>query len=91
MGIKVKVLTPKLLSTRNLDQTAIIVTGTRIDKPQEAPKARIIVGEWYSRDAAYYFCRDNKIKRCVRGGTETGSVYQVEVPYHPLNLIWNIG
>lgn len=79
MGIRVKHLNREQTQSLDLTQTAIIVTGTRVDIPNQAPVTRIIVGEFPDRDTAYYFCKDNNIRRMVREGKVPGSTVQVEV------------
>ena len=78
MGIRVKHLTREQTQSLDLTQTAIIVTGTRVDVPGTVT-TRIIVGEFPDRDTAYYFCKDNNIRRMVREGKVPGSTVQVEV------------
>ena len=76
--MKAKRLTREQTQSLDLTQTAIIVTGTRVDKPG-AVITRIIVGEFPDRDTAYYYCRDNNIRRMMREGKVKGSLWQVEV------------
>ena len=78
MSIKAKSISQTDIGKLNQAQTAIIVTGTRLDKT-EATRARIIVGGFPDRDTAYYHCRDNNIRRMVREGKVKGSLWQVEV------------
>lgn len=79
MSIKVKHLNREQTQSLDLTQTAIIVTGTRVDIPIGDTVTRIIVGGFPDRDTAYYFCRDNNIRRMVREGKIKGSLWQVEV------------
>ena len=79
MSIKAKHLTREQIQQEDLTQTAIIVTGTRVDIPNGNTTTRIIVGGFPDRDTAYYFCRDNNIRRMVREGRVPGSTIQVEV------------
>lgn len=79
MAIKVKHLTREQIQQEDLTQTAIIVTGTRVDTPNGDTTTRIIVGGFPDRDTAYYFCRDNNIRRMVREGKIKNSLWQVEV------------
>ena len=79
MGIKVNHLTRSQMEKEDLTQTAIIVTGTRVDIPRGNTVTRIIVGGFPDRDTAYYFCRDNNIRRMVREGKRPGSTVRVEV------------
>lgn len=78
MGIRVNRLTRSQIEKEDLTQTAIIVTGTRVDKPGTVI-VRILVGEFPDRDTAYYYCRDNNIRRMVREGKVKDSLWQVEV------------
>ena len=77
--MKAKHLTREQIQQEDLTQTAIIVTGTRVDIPNGNTITRIIVGGFPDRDTAYYFCRDNNIRRMVRAGKIKGSLWQVEV------------
>ena len=79
MSIKVKHLNREQTQSLDLTQTAIVVTGTRVDVPNGNTVTRIIVGGFPDRDTAYYFCRDNNIRRMVREGKIKGSLWQVEV------------
>lgn len=79
MGIKVEHLTREQIQQEDLSQTAIVITGTRVDIPNGNTTIRIIVGGFPDRDTAYYFCRDNNVRRMVREGKVPGSTIQVEV------------
>ena len=77
--MKAKHLTREQTQSLDLTQTAIIITGTRVDIPNRNTTTRVIIGGFPDRDTAYYFCRDNNIRRMVREGRVPGSTIQVGV------------
>lgn len=79
MATNVKRLSDMQIKAEDQNQTAVVISGTRVDLHNQEPQYRVVFGNWQSREEAWAFCKNNNVRRMVRDGKEKGSTYLIEV------------
>lgn len=76
--MKVKILTWEQLQEQDPKQTAVIVTYTSPKLEElKVPLKRVILGDFYSREEAWNWCRKENVKRKII--YEKGEAVQIDV------------